>query len=48
MNKKVFIAMLALCVTFLGAKNWLEDDDAELQGGEKLAAYYDKIVCGED
>lgn len=30
------------------AKDWLEDDDAELQGGEKLAAYYDKIVCGED
>lgn len=29
------------------AKDWLEDDDVEVMGGEKLATYYDKIVCGE-
>ena len=33
---------------FRMAVNWLEDDDAELQGGEKLAVYYDEIVCAED
>ena len=27
------------------AKDFLEDDDADLVGGEKLAAYYDNIVC---
>lgn len=29
------------------AKDFLEDEDAELQGGEKLYAYYEYIVCGE-
>lgn len=28
-------------------KDWLEDEDAELKGGEKLAKYYDEIVCGD-
>jgi len=31
---------------FRMAVDWLEDDDAELQGSEKLSAYYDEIVCG--
>lgn len=31
---------------FRMAVDWLEDDDAELQGSEKLRAYYDEIVCG--
>lgn len=30
------------------AVNWLEDDDAALQGSEKLAVYYDEIICAED
>ncbi len=30
------------------AKDWLEDEDAELQGSEKLSAYYDNIVCADD
>lgn len=30
------------------AKDWLEDKDTELKGGEKLAVYYDCIVEGED
>lgn len=29
------------------AKDWLMDKDAEIQGGEKLAVYYDNIVCPE-
>lgn len=29
------------------AKQWLEDKDAELQGAEKLSAYYYTIVKGE-
>lgn len=29
------------------AKQWLEDDDAELSGSEKLCAYYYTIVKGE-
>lgn len=29
------------------AKQWLEDKDAELQGSEKIAAYYYTIVKGE-
>ncbi len=29
------------------AKDWLCDEDAELQYGEKLASYYDNIVEGE-
>lgn len=29
------------------AVEFLEDEDAELRGSEKLAVYYDKIVCGE-
>lgn len=29
------------------AKDWLEDDDVEVQGSEKLSVYYDEIVCGE-
>lgn len=29
------------------AKNFLEDDDIELDGGEKLYAYYENIVCAE-
>lgn len=29
------------------AKDFFEDDDAELQGSEKLATYYDEIVCAE-
>lgn len=28
------------------AKDWLEDKDAEVQGGEKLAAYYESVVAG--
>lgn len=28
------------------AKDWLEDEDSELKGSEKLATYYDEIVCG--
>lgn len=30
------------------AKDWLEDDDVAVKGGEKLAVYYDCIVEGED
>lgn len=30
------------------AKDWLEDEDAELKYGEKLATYYDEIVCAEE
>lgn len=30
------------------AKQWLCDDDAALRYGEKLAAYYDYIIMGED
>jgi len=30
------------------AKDWLEDEDAEVKYGEKLATYYDEIVCPED
>lgn len=30
------------------ARDWLEDKDSELKGGEKLAVYYDCIVMGED
>lgn len=29
-------------------KDWLEDPDAEVRYGSKLAAYYDSIVCPED
>lgn len=29
------------------ARDWFEDDDAELNGSEKLSAYYYTIVCGE-
>ena len=29
------------------AKQWLEDDDAELQGSDKLCAYYYAIVKGK-
>ena len=29
------------------AKDFFEDDDAELQGSEKLATYYDEIVCAD-
>lgn len=29
------------------AKDWLCDEDAEMQYGEKLAAYYDSVVEGE-
>ena len=30
------------------ARDWLEDKDTEVKGGEKLAIYYDCIVEGED
>lgn len=30
------------------ARDWLEDKDAAVKGGEKLAIYYDCIVSGED
>lgn len=30
------------------ARDWLEDEDAAVKGGEKLAIYYDCIVSGED
>lgn len=30
------------------AKDWLEDKDVAVKGGEKLAVYYDCIVEGED
>ena len=30
------------------AKDWLEDDDVSVKGGEKLAVYFDCIVEGED
>ena len=30
------------------AKDWLEDDDVSVKGGEKLAVYHDCIVEGED
>lgn len=30
------------------ARDWLEDKDTEVKGGEKLAVYYDCIVEGED
>lgn len=30
------------------AKDWLEDDDVDIRGGEKLATYYDEIVCAKD
>lgn len=30
------------------AKDWLEDEDAELKGSEKLSAYYDNIVFADD
>ena len=29
------------------AKEWLEDKDAGVKYGEKLAVYYDSIVCAE-
>lgn len=29
------------------AKDFLEDDDIDLNGGEKLCAYYESIVCAE-
>lgn len=29
------------------AKDWLMDDDVEMKHGEKLAAYYDKVVMAE-
>ena len=29
------------------ARDWLEDKDSELKGGEKLAVYYDCIIMGE-
>jgi len=29
------------------AKDFLEDKDSELSGGEKLSAYYEYVVCGE-
>ena len=32
---------------FRMAYDWLNDEDAELQGSEKLATYYDEIVCAE-
>lgn len=30
------------------AKEWLEDKDAGVKYGEKLAVYYDSIVCAEE
>lgn len=30
------------------AVDWLEDKDSELQGSEKLAVYYDEIICAEE
>ena len=30
------------------AKDWLEDKDVAVKGGEKLAVYHDCIVEGED
>ena len=30
------------------AKDWLEDDDVKVKGGEKLATYHDYIVEGDD
>ena len=35
-------------IIFRLAVDWLEDDDVEVQGSEKLATYYDEIVCPED
>jgi len=32
---------------FRMAVDWLEDDDVEVQGSEKLLVYYDEIVCPE-
>lgn len=29
------------------AKDWLWDDDVDIRYGEKLAVYYDTVVCGE-
>ena len=29
------------------AKDWLEDDDTDMQYGEKLGAYYFNVVCVE-
>ena len=28
-------------------RDWLEDEDSELKGGEKLAAYYDEVICAD-
>lgn len=33
---------------FRMALDWLEDDDAGVKGSEKLAIYYDEIVCAEE
>lgn len=30
------------------AKEWLDDPDSELQYGEKLAKYYDEIICADE
>ena len=30
------------------ARDWLEDEDSAVKGGEKLAIYYDCIIAGED
>ena len=29
------------------AKDWLWDEDADVQGGEKLAVYFDNVIAGE-
>ena len=36
-----------LDIYILMAKDFLEDDDSNLQFGEKLASYYDNIICAE-
>ena len=33
---------------FRMAYDWLNDPDSELQGSEKLATYYDEIICAEE
>lgn len=30
------------------AKDWMDDPDSELQYGEKLAKYYDEIICADE
>jgi len=45
---KKTLGMANLDIYIKLARDWLEDEDAELKGSEKLSAYYDNIVCADD